>query len=51
MKIDCEKTEPLLSAYLDGELAGAELDEVKAHLADCAHCHEVLEQFRTVDGL
>ncbi len=51
MKIDCEKTEPLLSAYLDGELTGAELDEVKAHLADCAHCREVLEQFRTVDGL
>lgn len=51
MKIDCEKIEPLLGAYLDGELAGAELDEVEAHLTDCADCREVVEQFRTVDGL
>ena len=34
----CERTEELLSAYLEGELAPAERAEVDAHLAGCPEC-------------
>lgn len=51
MKAECERIEPLLGAYMDGELKEAQLEEVKAHLADCPDCREVTDQFRQVDGL
>ncbi len=37
----CERTEELLSAYLEGELAPAERAEVEAHLAACPECAEL----------
>ncbi|HWO88631.1 MAG TPA: zf-HC2 domain-containing protein [Gemmatimonadales bacterium] len=37
-----------LSAYLNGELAGAELERVEAHLGSCAQCSHVLEDLRRV---
>ena len=40
--------EGLLHAYLDGELAGAERDDVLAHLAECAGCRARLEEERAL---
>ena len=51
MKTDCEKIEPLLGAYIDGELNEADVKTVEAHLTDCAECRGVTDTFREVDGL
>ena len=40
-----------LSAYLDGELAPAEADEVRTHLAGCAACREELSRLQHVKSL
>ena len=37
-----------ISAYLDGELAGAELREAEQHLTACAECRAVLEDFKAL---
>jgi len=37
---------PLISALIDGELAGAELDRANAHLAGCAACQLEADQLR-----
>ena len=39
-----------LSAYLDGELAAAELAEVSAHLAACPECAAFLADLAAVDA-
>jgi hypothetical protein len=39
----CERTEPLLSAYLLDELADGDREAVASHIAGCAHCREELE--------
>jgi len=36
--VNCRACEPLLSPFLDGELAPARAAEVEAHLAGCARC-------------
>jgi anti-sigma factor RsiW len=38
MKLDCERADPLLSAYLDGELAREEAKALAEHLTHCAEC-------------
>lgn len=40
------RIEQQLSAYLDGELAPAEMAEVRAHLAGCETCRAELEELR-----
>lgn len=45
------RIERQLSAYLDGELAPAEMAEVRAHLADCDHCRAELEELRACKDL
>lgn len=42
----CQRIEELLSAYLEGELAGAEKAEVAAHLAACPECAGLVELIR-----
>jgi anti-sigma factor RsiW len=42
----CERIEELLSAYLEGDLTGAEKREVEAHLAGCPSCAELLSFLR-----
>jgi anti-sigma factor RsiW len=44
-----ETVEPLLSAYLDGELDAARRRMVEAHLATCAICRETLDTLRRGD--
>lgn len=45
-KMDCRRVEPLLSAYLDHELAGAESLEVRRHLSHCSHCQREADSIR-----
>jgi hypothetical protein len=40
--------EGLLHAYLDGEVAGAERDQIRAHLSECAPCRTRLEEERAL---
>ena len=40
-----------LSAYLDGELAPAEADEVRTHLAGCTACREELSRLQHVKSV
>ena len=48
----CREAVDLMTAYLDGELSGRDRARLEAHLADCPHCNEDLEQLRaTVEAL
>jgi anti-sigma factor RsiW len=50
MRNPCNQ-EPLLNAYLDGELTEAQAAELKRHLADCPGCRRALETLRHADAL
>ncbi len=43
---DCEALDRHLSAYVDGELPGAERATVERHLADCARCRATADAYR-----
>ena len=48
----CRDAVALMTAYLDGALTGRDRERLEAHLADCPHCSEYLEQLRiTIDAL
>jgi outer membrane protein assembly factor BamB len=38
-----------LSQYLDGELRGAEAEDLDEHIKECAHCRETLSEMRGAD--
>lgn len=40
-----------LTAYADGTLAPEDAAEIAAHLAECAHCHDVLDDLLAVRTL
>ena len=42
--MSCRERIEQIGAYLDGELAGAELEELRRHLAECAECRRELAQ-------
>ena len=46
-KSRCQKTEEMLSAYLDGRLISAERDAVKYHLRTCNDCRRELDSLET----
>lgn len=46
MKDACERYLELLSRSLDGEISVEEQDELRSHLAGCADCSRLLEEFR-----
>ena len=48
--MNCREAEPLLSAYLDGELDLAHALEVEAHAGKCASCGETLETHRQLSA-
>lgn len=48
---DCSLIEPLLAAYLDGELAPAAAERLDVHLAACEGCRTVLGELAEVDRL
>src|SRR5574341_1326783 len=43
---DCDAVEPFLSAFLDGELFGADRATVERHLVGCGRCRAVVEEYR-----
>jgi hypothetical protein len=47
--MNCKKLQKLLSAYMDGELAKFEQDEVFAHLAGCPACQERLDHYKRIE--
>jgi len=44
--MNCREVEPLLGAYLDGELDLLHSLEIEAHLSECAPCSRALEELR-----
>ncbi|MYN30248.1 anti-sigma factor family protein [Duganella levis] len=46
--MDCKLSREELSAYLDAELDGAELQQVQAHLDQCASCRAALAQLEVL---
>jgi len=42
--MECSHAQPLIAAYLDGELERAEARELEAHVDDCPACRESLAQ-------
>ena len=49
--MNCRRTNSLLSAYLDGELSGREMGEVRAHLDTCYGCQNEHETLRATQRL
>jgi anti-sigma factor RsiW len=41
--MNCRRVVNLMSAYVDGELAGVEMLEIRRHLSDCKECAEEWE--------
>ncbi|HVO34064.1 MAG TPA: zf-HC2 domain-containing protein [Gemmatimonadales bacterium] len=49
---DCQSVIRQLWEYLDGELPAGEAEEIREHLAACAHCYPQYEfQLRFLDAL
>jgi hypothetical protein len=48
--MDCRKTQPMLSAYHDGELSGADRAQVESHLRICPDCTAFLESMARIDA-
>lgn len=46
MAKDCEAFQPMMSAYLDGELSPAERTELEQHLASCEACKAEFEKMK-----
>lgn len=48
MVMNCQRVDNLMSAYIDGELTGAEMLAIRRHLHDCQDCAEEYESMRVV---
>lgn len=46
--MNCRRLVNLLSAYMDGELSGAEMLDIRRHLSECAECNEEYESMRVL---
>ena len=46
--MNCEKCQELISAFLDNELETKASLDVQTHLAVCAHCAKVCEDFASI---
>ena len=45
---DCQQWQEMISCMIDGELDETELEELKAHIADCPECMALFEAFSSV---
>jgi anti-sigma factor RsiW len=45
---ECDAIDPLLSAWVDGEVFGDERELVERHLAGCARCRTVVADYRVI---
>ena len=50
-KVNCRRVNSLLSAYLDAELTGVEMLEIRAHTDACASCRAEIESLRATKRL
>jgi len=48
--LNCSMAEPLLNAYVDGELAAPEKQRVAGHLAECANCAQQINDLETLQA-
>jgi anti-sigma factor RsiW len=46
--MNCKNAQSLLSAYLDDELNGREMLDIRAHLHECGECTEELQSIESV---
>jgi len=46
--MNCRRVTNLMSAYIDGELSGMEMLEIRGHLSECADCADEYESLRAV---
>ena len=46
--MSCERIEPALDDYMDGDLSGERLREVERHVATCASCKTALASLRSL---
>lgn len=46
--MNCHRVTNLISAYVDGELTGVEMLEIRRHLSDCADCAQEYEEIRAM---
>ncbi|MDH7601990.1 MAG: zf-HC2 domain-containing protein [Armatimonadota bacterium] len=46
--MNCRKVTNLVSAYIDGELTGAEMLAIRRHLSECAECAKEYESLRSL---
>jgi Putative zinc-finger len=51
MNKTCNINQELISAYIDGELAGKEKQEIETHLRECEVCNDLLKYFKYNDML
>lgn len=49
--MNCRVAESLISPYLDGELTGAQMSQMRRHLSECSRCQSELEEFRALKSL
>jgi anti-sigma factor RsiW len=49
--MNCHRLSNLLSAYIDGELTGVEMIEIRNHLDGCPACQDDLDQVRAMKRL
>ena len=49
--MNCQRVNSLLSAYIDGELTGVEMIEIRRHLDGCRGCRDELDDLRAVKRL
>jgi anti-sigma factor RsiW len=49
--MNCHRISKMLSAYIDGELTGVEMMEIRRHLADCQDCETELSHLRAAKRL
>ncbi|MDA7977184.1 MAG: zf-HC2 domain-containing protein [Pirellulales bacterium] len=48
--MNCEELQPLINAWIDGELPTEQEPEVREHLTVCSHCAAVAEETRALDA-
>jgi anti-sigma factor RsiW len=49
--VNCRVAESLISPYLDGELSGAQMSQMRRHLSECPGCQREIEEFRALKSL
>ncbi len=49
--MNCRRVSHLISAYVDGELTGVEMLEVRKHLSACSECASEYESLRSTKAL